>query len=962
MRTTFGKTWWGTRWVEAMERIDLDTNRLPRGRRYAKGGMVREIRIQDGTVFAKVQGSRPRPYAIEITLARFTPRQIATLRGIIEAHPEIVPEFLIGRLPEGVLALLAKKKMPLLPSRWEEIEARCSCPDWANPCKHLAAVYYLMANEIDKDPLMVLALRGVTKENLGSLLNQAPRSREPRQGNGFLPYSKVTFPSPSPGTLPDPLPDLSFERLAIETLFSLLPDRPLFYPAGDFKRLLRQAYKRVADQIETMEVHEDTPSFRETDFYLLAHPDDETLFVCPPDPLPPSLKEGRSGKVYAKPLPLVSETSLVLSSRKGRAIKPGPVFDLLFSLPLELNAGDASPSARFLNIASSLALAFIRAASYIPDVVSHGDGDFSLRYIPLIHEEKQRQAIAVLCALLPPNLIFREKDRAVLTGEPGVQSVLSLMITYVVHRCAGTEIRDKLCDAAFRGIPYLAERFEERQTAKALTDWLERLSVRARAFSPVIRIESGQGGFRLQLDIENKKDPMSPLFPLARLFNPKGRVPDASIASVHTEVLRQIAIASEYLPALKTVVSRKGKKAVELDSRALAGFLTQAKSVLDLLGIRVIIPKELAGLVTPRLSIKAALKGGGETVSYLSLDRMLDFSWQVAIGDATISGKEFAALVKRAEGVVRFKDHYLLLTPEEAQGILTRLHKPVPALTSMEALQAALHGEVNGMVFDPDEAFRRALADLTKVEEIAIPSTLQATLRPYQERGFRWLYTNIKRGFGVCLADDMGLGKTVQVITLLMKLKDEGSLREPALVICPTTLVGNWQKECERFAPSLKTTVYHGTERKPAPSGHDLVITTYGIVRREVNRFSDRQWPVLILDEAQQIKNPAADQSRAVKDLKTGAAIALSGTPVENRLTELWSIFDFLNRGYLGPVDRFKRQYAVPIEKYRDRAQIERLRKVTAPFLLRRVKTDRTIIADLPDKLVVDAYCYLTKE
>ncbi len=254
------------------------------------------------------------------------------------------------------------------------------------------------------------------------------------------------------------------------------------------------------------------------------------------------------------------------------------------------------------------------------------------------------------------------------------------------------------------------------------------------------------------------------------------------------------------------------------------------------------------------------------------------------------------------------------------------------------------------------------IKNLTRVEDVSLPAALTARLRPYQERGYRWLCSNASKSFGSCMADDMGLGKTVQVIAFLLKLKGDGDLASPALVVCPTTIVGNWEKECRKFAPSLSVSIYHGTERSLSAKNKDVVITTYGTLRRDIDKFSHREWRAVIVDEAQNIKNPDTDQTRSVKSLKAPVRIAMSGTPVENRLAELWSIFDFINRGYLGHPQTFQKKYAVPIEKYRDRKAIERLKTATAPFILRRLKKDKSIIEDLPDKMVSDEYCYLTKE
>jgi len=249
-----------------------------------------------------------------------------------------------------------------------------------------------------------------------------------------------------------------------------------------------------------------------------------------------------------------------------------------------------------------------------------------------------------------------------------------------------------------------------------------------------------------------------------------------------------------------------------------------------------------------------------------------------------------------------------------------------------------------------------------KIEDISVPDNLNATLRPYQERGFKWLYSNYKKQFGSCIADDMGLGKTIQVITLLLQYKNENKKPKPSLVICPTTLIGNWEKECQKFAPSLNLNIYHGFDRELNTKNIDVLITSYGTFRRDVEKFSKKNWNFLIIDEAQNIKNSETAQTKAIKSLKADNYIAMTGTPVENKLTELWNIYDFINKGYLGSLTQFKTELANPIEKYRDKNTIEKLKKATAPFLLRRLKTDKTIISDLPDKISVDEYCYLTKE
>ncbi len=257
---------------------------------------------------------------------------------------------------------------------------------------------------------------------------------------------------------------------------------------------------------------------------------------------------------------------------------------------------------------------------------------------------------------------------------------------------------------------------------------------------------------------------------------------------------------------------------------------------------------------------------------------------------------------------------------------------------------------------------------------VAEPTGFVGELRPYQRRGVGWLAYLRRLGLGACLADDMGLGKSVQAIALLLHVRDEAAVGEqaklakPALLICPTSVVTNWRREVERFAPGLRAMVHHGNARldgdafHEAVAEHDLIITSFGTARRDIELLLAHEWDDLILDEAQNIKNPAAKQTQAVRRLRARNRMALTGTPVENRLSELWSILEFLNPGYLGGYDRFRRSYIVPIERYSDEAHAAELRALVQPFLLRRLKSDPTIISDLPAKTEMVTYCTLTSE
>ena len=256
-----------------------------------------------------------------------------------------------------------------------------------------------------------------------------------------------------------------------------------------------------------------------------------------------------------------------------------------------------------------------------------------------------------------------------------------------------------------------------------------------------------------------------------------------------------------------------------------------------------------------------------------------------------------------------------------------------------------------------------------KMNELPQPAGLTGTLRPYQRYGYSWLSFFHQWGLGACLADDMGLGKTIQTLALLLKEKERlGSLPGPVLLVCPTSVVTNWEREVRRFAPGLSTYIHQGPSRVRGSdfartvADVDLVLTSYVLVRQDLDMMQPVKWHAVILDEAQNIKNPSARQTQAVRQLPASFRLALTGTPVENRLSELWSIMHFLNPGYLGSREAFRTNFALPIERYNDSTATKKLKQIVGPFILRRVKSDPTVIQDLPEKLETIVYCNLTEE
>jgi SNF2 family DNA or RNA helicase len=363
----------------------------------------------------------------------------------------------------------------------------------------------------------------------------------------------------------------------------------------------------------------------------------------------------------------------------------------------------------------------------------------------------------------------------------------------------------------------------------------------------------------------------------------------------------------------------------------------------------------------------------------LGLKSLLNFKWELAIAGETLTTEEFERLINQGSPIVEINGKWVELRLQDVKAAKQFLEgqKKATPLSVEDALRIStgetqLIDKLPVVSFEASGALQKLIETLTTgnqtLEPMAEPAGFKGTLRPYQARGVSWLAFLEQWGLGACLADDMGLGKTIQLIAFLLHLKENDWLTDPVLLVCPTSVLGNWQKEVNRFAPSLRTLVYHGDKRPKgsalakALEKRQLLITSYSLVYRDLKALQKVPWQCVVLDEAQNIKNADAKQSKAVRQIDTQFRIALTGTPVENRLGELWSIMDFLNPSYLGPKNFFQKRFATPIERYGDTASLRTLKSLVQPFILRRLKTDRSIIQDLPDKQEMTVFCAMSAE
>lgn len=464
-------------------------------------------------------------------------------------------------------------------------------------------------------------------------------------------------------------------------------------------------------------------------------------------------------------------------------------------------------------------------------------------------------------------------------------------------------------------------------------------------------------------------------------------------------LLKELARAARLYPSLDRALDDSEPESLQLDTRQAYGFLREFRPLLIEQGFGVQVPPWWDW---PSARLGARLKLDSQPIEALApelgpgvvttnapklgMNAIVGYGWQITVGGTTLSLQEFQKLADRKTPLVRINGQWVEIRPEDLQAAMRFIKEnPGGQVRVGEALQWAFGNDSQGIGIpivglETSGWLSAVFGDGSQREEIptlGTPTEFHGTLRPYQERGLSWLVFLEKLGFGPCLADDMGLGKTVQLLALLThehnqreaaQAKGEPVIHQPTLLVVPMSVVGNWMHEATRFSPQLKLVLHHGPERKQGEdfvaqvSDASAVVTTYALAARDQATFGRVRWRRVVLDEAQYIKNPGTKQTQAVMAFPTDGRVALTGTPVENRLSELWSIMEFLNPGYLGTGHGFRKRFAVPIERFRDAGRSKQLRELVRPFVLRRLKSDPSIAADLPEKLETREYSHLTSE
>ncbi len=943
MAKGFGNTWWGSRWLLSLTHIDYE-NRIPRGATYARAGAVRDVKVNGNVITAKVSGRRPRPYSVTIIVPPFFPEDVDKLIQGIMAQPGIVSKLLKHELDPGVMDIASECGLKIFPEKWTDFKMQCNCPDWAVPCKHLAAVIYMMSREIDNNPFLVFKIHNV---DLLEELKKRGLTVDEAAKTAAVPSVKDAFElrkSAKDASWEAPeFRRVDFSHLSdrLDVLLMLLPADPTFDLNGDFKEQFSSQMRRIRDNAAKYFEGKLTPE-RLFPPQTLAGEDSE--YALSRD-CAVSLESGGSldwklyfspvGKEYAE-----ADENAVLREITG--INPDFI-------------PDYSPSVAALHQGFLASMHLMANGDIAPQMVRLTGGEYAVRWTPCIVDPEVTAIIECLDAIVPDTMIRFKVGKSCKYVGNKAEALLSYLLSKLVPELSPASHRP-LTEIFFDNGHYAFDRPGEREIPGSVAAWLSSYSIRRSRFTPVLTVnENVNGMFYLNLGVEDCEAPEKGTVSLSDILS------EDEFATSRLAVLKSFTDLSVIIPEVNNYIACRGSRALRYSADEFVPLLTQIIPAIKLLSVKVFLPKSLQNLIRPKPTLRLKKKAGGSP-AFIRLADLFEFEWEVALGDEVVSAEEFRGLLGQAGKLLWFKGQYIYTSAED----LEKVNKAIAGMGKVspgEMLQAAILGEYDSAPIVLSDEAKELIERFTKEEEIPVPKGIKAELRPYQKRGYSWLYRNLRVGFGSILADDMGLGKTLQTITLLQKMKDEGVLREkPALVVVPTGLLSNWQAEISRFAPALTSFIYHGTGRQRPEDRVDILLTTYGVLRSDVKMFAKTKWSVMVIDEAQNIKNPATIQSKAVRSVPADTKIALSGTPVENRLTEFWSIMDYANSGYLGNIKSFKKEYANPIQLFNDEECAARFRKVSSPFMMRRMKTDKTVISDLPDKVEINEYSALSAE
>ncbi len=1049
---SYGKTWWANKWLCSIL-ATASEQAILQGLKFASRGQVTSVDIVDNRVISVVKGPNGGLHNNYIVFPKFSKESSEIFVSFLKQQPAELLALNNKALSPSLELLMSKSGLQLFDDP-AKVNMGCDCRD-ERPCKYLVATFLKIAEQADKEPNILFKIHGLDLEFIKDFKPDAMEMEAPAEANLVRSFSKATrlvggVSNVAEGAIANSAEnengdsaggsiertereeqnaaELSHAEDASASLFggykgsgreslnsippkqqptfdfkswkdyshilpAMLQNFPKFCPAGNFRKSFTdelQACHKFFCDFENFDVFSEHFRVNNAKTFLMEN-EQLRLFHKP----------GWHWKFEQSMADKVINSNLTVTNVMGALCC--------------LSAGNFSwhhYSVRYLHLMLQVAFYLVRTGAIYPQVFWIGKEVAQMRWLPAEMLPEILHIVADLEVTAPRELAWTSKDESFYEIVEPAEHILSLFISQLLKfaRTYKTPLKTnhgnllsfffdsvsgKLANNA-HAIPGKIQQWLSvysclgcrTQILFACSERDEDVALDVFVLDEDTSSTSGNAAGNAAENSTNAAENATGLLnaakrtPLSELFENN----DSRLLSI-LSVLN--GIADGFKP-LDSYLERRASEPILMHGTELLDFLQDCLKKLQLFGIQTEIPKNLLNISKPKPKMR--LQGSMSFGAFTAGD-LLDFDWEIAIGDENVSAKEFLELAEQADGLLKFKSQYVQVTEQDLQSIRDKIEgkssesakngkkatedatgnaatstdeileeDSVPEITQAKLVQACFTGECDNIPVEMASDFKQQFDAWRAETEVPLPENLNATLRPYQIRGYSWMYKNLEIGFGCILADDMGLGKTLQVITFLLKMKQENKFAEKkAIVVMPAGLLCNWQVEIKKFAPDLTFFAYHGGRRDLEKFNADVLLTTYATFRKDFAELEKLEWQAVIIDEAQNIKNADSEQSKLLRRMRAPMKIAMSGTPVENRLMEFWTIMDFANHGFFPSASEFREKFETPIQKNGNQIVAETFRKITAPFMLRRLKTDKSIISDLPDKIIQDEYAELTK-
>lgn len=955
----YGSTWWSRKWLDHLlsgaSGRDIDY-----AFKYVARGQVQPFTLADNRIVASVKGPNGGLHNVYLVFPRFDKERADVFVGLLKQQPVELAALSNGAINQSIELILSKCGLSLFDTL-DRVNMNCDCKD-ALPCRYVISVFLKLAEMMSANPFVLFKIHGLDIAYLKDYKPEPVESDVPSESTlvRILPVSnRVASPR---------IPMFKFGewRDYSHILPAMLSNFPEFCPAGNFKKSFVDELERCRAFYNHFEKFEQFA----VDFGIYhAH-----TFLMEKERL--QIVHGRGWQWTFNQLEDEREVATGLSVEN--------VMGALCRLNQDC-VWHNHVTVRFVHQLLQVAYYLVRCGAIYPQVFWLNNVTAQMRWLPAEMLPDVLSVVSDLEKSVPDDFAFTMRDQVREDLECAAEHILSVFIGKLLKFARTAQSYKKGPHENLLGF------FFDCKSGRLAANGLKIPSkiqawfsvYNSLEFNHKIIFHCSECGRDIAMDV--LIETAAGREPLKALYENS----DPRLLSL-MNVLNCVA---ETFKPLNAYLKCRAAEPLVMQGAELKEFVTYSVKKFEVFGIVTEMPRSLKEMARPKQQMK--LKGSLGIGAFTAGD-LLDFDWEVALGDENVSAEEFLRLAKDAGGLLKYKDRYIEYTSDDLALLQQRLDErekkkaPTAAVvdsaenadgntegaetvdeesatenfipSTAKLLQACLTGKCDDIPVDMTDGLKQQLDSWRGETEVALPENLNATLRPYQERGYSWMYKNLQMGFGCILADDMGLGKTLQVIAFLLKLKQDGRLNEGrALVVVPAGLLCNWQMEVKRFAPELSVFTYHGASRKLEKFNADLLITTYSTCRLDFKKLEKLNWQVVVIDEAQNIKNADSEQSRKIRAFRAPMKIAMSGTPVENRLMEFWTIMDFCNRGFLPSAAEFRDKYETPIQKNANQAVADRFKKITGPFMLRRMKTDKSIISDLPDKIQQNEYAALTR-